>query len=142
MEFNQITFEECVNAIMDTSEGNEVPYIKEQKDMLKNPNDLEKTLEFKVSFRNYEFKYLQKNETIIISNKTFVQNIEPLKFSIHNVVEVSEPPFLMVTKENFGKGKHLKLFNALLEYTSIYNKMKSLENNLPPKDIKTPKTKV
>lgn len=134
-EFEQITFENCVSAIIDNSEGKEVPYFSKDKSLTGSPMKSDKTLEFKVQFDNYEFKYISKSDTIVIANNDAKPTFIPIRLGMNSKVGAvpNEPPFLIVERNEFRK-RNSKSFQALLKFSSTYIQMKNLEKELDNKD--------
>lgn len=144
-EFEQIIFEDCVSAIIDNSEGKEISHFPQRQGgsfgyVVIQPVEKDKTLEFKVQFDNYEFKYISKSDTIVLSNNDFTPTFIPIRLGVNPTVAATprEPPFLILERGKFGKSKlelfHTKLFNSFLKFASTYNQMKNLQKELADKD--------
>jgi hypothetical protein len=128
-EFEQITFEECVNAITNSSIGKEILHFSKGK--VANSIETNTSLDFKIKIDEYEFTYIGRSETIVISNNnpTIKRSTVKIYPNMGTSPFFGEPPFVIITKDNF-KRINTNAFNALLKFTSTYLQMKNLDDEL------------
>jgi hypothetical protein len=131
-KFESLTFDQCVNAIKAIGESKEVQICKKGSI---SPIEIYKNLQFNIKFEDYEFSYLPNVNNIVLHDNDSQPNAKQimLGFNSQRQSTLKNPPFLVITKDNFGKTK-IKLFEALLRFTHTYQQMKTLEDELENKN--------